>query len=101
MRKNFLDNSKIKKQYLKFIRSQETAKDTFGQKIKQLNKIYIPLCDLIFKKFYTRKNTQIIGLSGSQGSGKSTISKILKIILKEKYKLNVKLINASKLFLSI
>lgn len=93
MRTNFLDNSKIKKQYLKFIRSQETTKDTFGQKIKQLNKIYIPLCDLIFKKFYTRKNTQIIGLSGSQGSGKSTISKILKIILKEKYKLNVTIIS--------
>ncbi len=93
MRTNFLDNSKIKKQYLKFIRSQETTKDTFRQKIKQLDTIYIPLSDLIFKKFHKRKNTQIIGLSGSQGSGKSTISKILKIILKEKYKLNVTIIS--------
>ena len=93
MRTNFLHNPKIKKKYFKFIRSQETTKDMFGQKIKQLNTIYIPLCDLIFKKFHTKKNTQIIGLSGGQGSGKSTISKILKIILKEKYKLNVAIIS--------
>ena len=34
-----------------------------------------------------KKKTQVIGLSGGQGSGKSTISNILKIILKENYNL--------------
>ena len=42
---------------------------------------------MIFKTYQNEKRTQIIGLTGGQGSGKSTISNILKIILKEKYKL--------------
>ena len=41
------------------------------------------ICDTYLKN----KRTQIIGLSGSQGSGKSTISNILKIILKENFNL--------------
>ena len=35
------------------------------------------------------KTNNLIGLSGGQGSGKSTIAKILKIILEEKYKMRV------------
>ena len=34
-----------------------------------------------------KKKTKVIGLTGGQGTGKSTISNILKIILKEAYKL--------------
>ena len=33
-----------------------------------------------------KKKTQVIGLTGGQGSGKSTISNILKILLKESLK---------------
>ena len=33
--------------------------------------------------------TKIIGLSGGQGAGKSTITGILKLILKKKYDLNL------------
>ena len=35
----------------------------------------------------SKKKTKVIGLTGGQGTGKSTISNILKIILKEAYKL--------------
>ena len=39
--------------------------------------------------FLTKKSTIIIGISGGQGSGKSTITNILKLILKKKYSLTV------------
>ena len=38
---------------------------------------------MIYKNYIKNKKTKIIGLTGGQGSGKSTISNILKIILKE------------------
>ena len=44
--------------------------------------------DKNYKYYLKNKTTRIIGLTGGQGSGKSTISKILKIILKTKFNLN-------------
>ncbi len=78
---------KIKKKYLKFLKSQEVLSEPFRNKESQLNNFYLPISKNIFENFKKRKNTLIIGLSGGQGSGKSTISKILKIILKEVFKL--------------
>jgi D-glycerate 3-kinase len=79
--------SKLKKKYLKFIKSQEVPKEPFRNKIEQLNNFYIPISKMIYKDYYKHKKTRIIGLAGGQGSGKSTISNILKILLKEKYNL--------------
>ena len=42
---------------------------------------------MIHKIYLKNKKTQVIGLTGGQGSGKSTISNILKIILKENFNL--------------
>jgi D-glycerate 3-kinase len=78
----------LKKRYLKFISSQEVSSEPFYDKIGQLKKFYLPISELIFKKFNNKKKTIIIGLSGGQGSGKSTIARILKLILKQKYNLN-------------
>ena len=78
---------KIKNKYLKFISSQEVMSEPFRDKVGQLNKFYLPICKMIKKEYYKKKKTKIIGLTGGQGTGKSTISNILKIILKEAYKL--------------
>ena len=43
---------------------------------------------MIYQEYLTNKKTKVIGLSGGQGSGKSTISNILKIILKEGFNLD-------------
>ena len=79
---------KIKKKYLKFISSQEVLSEPFRDKIGQLNNFYLPIGEMINKNFLIDKKTKIIGLTGGQGSGKSTISNILKIILKEGYNLD-------------
>ncbi|MDC0370179.1 uridine kinase, partial [Pelagibacteraceae bacterium] len=89
MKKKELVFKKVKKKYFTFIKKQEILGEPFYNKLKQLNFFYLPICDYIFKKFKNSKKTFIIGLSGGQGSGKSTIAQIIKIILKTKYKLNV------------
>ncbi len=79
---------KVKKKYLEFLKSQEVLSEPFRDKLGQLNNFYLPLSEFIFKNYSKNKKTIIIGLTGGQGSGKSTISNILKILLKEAYNLN-------------
>ncbi len=79
---------KVKKKYLKFIKSQEVLSEPFRDKTTQLNKFYLPISKKIYSSYRNKKKTIVIGLTGGQGSGKSTISKILKIILKEGFNLN-------------
>ena len=79
--------NKVKKKYLKFLTSQEVMSEPFRDKLGQLNKFYLPISKMIAKDYLKKKKTKIIGLTGGQGTGKSTISNILKIILKEAYKL--------------
>ena len=78
---------KVKKNYLKFLNSQEVTSEPFRDKLGQLNNFYLPLSEFIFKNYSKNKKTTIIGLTGGQGSGKSTISNILKILLKDRQNL--------------
>ena len=85
-----LDNfnyQKIRKKYLKFLKSQEVMSEPFRDKISQLIKFYLPISKMIHEKYLEKRKTIVIGLSGGQGSGKSTISNILKIILKDGFSL--------------
>ena len=83
MRPDSLNFHQIKKKYLKFLKSQEVTSEPFRDKLGQLKNFYLPICKKINSEYVKRKKTKIIGLSGGQGTGKSTISEILKIILKE------------------
>ena len=87
MAHNRLSYQKVKIKYLKFIKSQEVLSEPFRNKISQLNNFYLPISKMINETYLKKKTPQVIGLTGGQGSGKSTISNILKIILKENYKL--------------
>ncbi len=89
MKSKVSDFSKAKERYLKFIKSQEIRDNFFYDKIGQLIKFYLPVCTYINKIHATKKKAVIIGLSGGQGSGKTTIAKILEILLKINFKLNI------------
>jgi D-glycerate 3-kinase len=80
--------TKVKKDCFKFILTQEIKKDKFKNKEKMIKSFLIPVSQWISKKT-NKKKTLIIGLAGGQGSGKTTISSILSIILKKYFKLNV------------
>ena len=79
---------KVKKDCLKFIFSQETKRDKFKNKDKMIKSYLIPASFWISKKA-NKKKPLIIGLAGGQGSGKTTISSILTLILQKYFKLNV------------
>ena len=79
---------KVKKDCFKFISSQETKKDKFKNKEKMIKSFLIPVSFWIAKRI-NKRNPLIIGLAGGQGSGKTTISSILTLILQRYFKLNV------------
>ncbi len=81
--------SDLKKEYFKFIKKQEISSGIFYNKAQQLTKFYLPFCYQIYKLYKTKNKSLLIGLSGGQGSGKSTTAQILKIILNISFKLNV------------
>ncbi len=78
----------IKKEYLKFLKKNEVGK-SIVDKIGKFNNFYLPLSEWIYSIYKKKKETKIIGLSGGQGAGKSTITKILKFILKKKYRVEL------------
>ena len=79
---------KVKKDCFKFISSQETKRYKFKNKDKMIKSFLIPVSFWISKRV-NKKKTLIIGLAGGQGSGKTTISSILTLILQKYFKLNV------------
>ena len=79
---------KVKKDCLKFIKSQETKADKFKNKEKMIKSFLIPLCFWISKKA-DKKRPYFVGLAGGQGTGKTTISSLIKIILIKYFKLKV------------
>jgi D-glycerate 3-kinase len=79
----------LKKKYLSFLSNQEKKSKPFRDKIDQLNSFYLPICEKIYQDYKKNKKIKIIGLTGGQGAGKSTITQILKLILEIKYSLSV------------
>ncbi len=80
--------AKVKKDCLKFIKSQETKADKFKNKDRMIKSFLIPLCFWINKRI-DKKRPYFVGLAGGQGTGKTTISSLIRIILIKYFKLNV------------
>jgi D-glycerate 3-kinase len=88
MQQSSLCFRKVKKDCLKFIKSQETKDDKFKNKERMIKSFLIPLCFWISKKA-DKKKPYIAGLAGGQGTGKTTTSSLIKIILTKYFKLKV------------
>ena len=79
---------KVKTDCFKFISSQETKNEKFKNKDRMIRSFLIPVCFWIAKKT-NKKEPLIIGLAGGQGTGKTTITSIISIILKKYFKLDI------------
>ena len=73
----------LEKTYLNFLVKQEVRSEPFHDKLGQLNKFYLPVCEKIYQDYKKNKKIKIIGLTGGQGAGKSTITQIIKLILEK------------------
>ena len=77
---------KVKKDYLKFLNKEKIFDQSFATKIANLRRIYIPMSFWIDNKYKKKGKTIFLGFSGGQGSGKTTVTGILKIILNNYFK---------------
>jgi len=77
---------KIKNDYLKYLKNEKIFVKSTSAKIENLKKIYIPLSYWIENKYKKKRKTLFLGLSGGQGSGKTTVAGTLKIILNKFFK---------------
>ena len=76
----------VKKDYFKYLNKEKITGKSKSKKIKSLKKIYIPLSFWIENKYKKKDKILFLGLCGGQGSGKTTVAGILKIILKKFFK---------------
>ena len=80
----------VKKDYLNFLKKENISSQSYKMKISNLKNFYIPMSFWIESKFKKKSGkTLILGFSGGQGSGKTTITAIIKIILKIFFKRKV------------
>ena len=84
---------KVKNDYLNFLNKEKIFDQSKEAKIESLKKVYIPISFWINNKYEKKRKTLFLGFSGGQGAGKTTIAKILKIILIKYFKRNTKVIS--------
>ena len=77
---------KVKEDYLKFLKKEKIFSQSKDAKIRSLKEFYIPMSFWIESRYKKKGETLFLGLSGGQGSGKTTVTGILKIILKKFFK---------------
>ena len=99
MRFNNLSYQRIKKISF-FSKVAKVLSEPFRDKFGQLNN-FLPISKNIYKLYCKDRKTKIIGLTGGQGSGKSTISHILKIILKTGFNLNTTIFSIDDFYKTI
>jgi len=77
---------KVKNDYLKFLNKEKIFNKSIADKITNLKRTYIPISFWIENKYKKKGKTLFLGFSGGQGSGKTTVAGILKIVLKKFFK---------------
>ncbi|MDR1729586.1 MAG: hypothetical protein LBR52_02880 [Prevotellaceae bacterium] len=57
--------------------------------VEDLDRIYMPMANLIATGLNTAAKTQIIGINGAQGAGKTTFGNLLQVVLETSYGMKV------------
>ena len=91
---NPMSEPKLQQQFTSFIEKNELP-PAF---IDTINRYYLPLGQWI-NQHRPQNRSWIIGLNGAQGTGKSTLSALLKIILEKEYSCNTAIISLDDLYL--
>ena len=73
MEDNGLNYQKVKKNYLKFLNSQEVTSEPIRDKLGQLNRFYLPISKMIKDEYIKQKKNKLIGLNGGKRTEKTTI----------------------------
>ena len=55
MEDKFLNYQKVKKNYLKFLNSQEVTSEPFRDKLDQLDRFYFPISKMIKEEYIKKK----------------------------------------------
>ena len=79
----------VKEDYFKFLNKEKIFNKSKRIKISSLKKSYIPMAFWIENKYKEKGKTLFLGLAGGQGSGKTMVTAILKIILEKFFKRKV------------
>lgn len=90
-----MTDTKLQRQFTSFF-AKNKLPVTF---LDTISDYYLPLAQWINEQ-RPQNRTWVIGLNGAQGTGKSTLSTVLKIILEENYNCNTAIISLDDLYLS-
>ncbi len=88
----------VKKDYLNFLNKEKIFIKSEKEKVIILKNIYIPTSFWIENKYMKKGKTLFLGISGGQGSGKTTVANILKIILEKFFKRDVQIISIDNFY---
>ena len=69
--------------------------------MEDLDRIYLPMANLIHTGLNVEDKTQIIGVNGAQGAGKTTFSALLKVVLEIQYNMKVVSFSIDDFYLTI
>ena len=66
--------------------------------VEDLDRVYMPMANLISEGLNIAAKTQIIGINGAQGAGKTTFVNLLKVVLETGYGMKVALLSIDDLY---
>ncbi|RLA40097.1 MAG: hypothetical protein DRQ64_05430 [Gammaproteobacteria bacterium] len=89
-----MTDTKLQRQFTSFIEKNKLPANF----IDTISEYYLPLAQWI-NQHRPQNRTWIIGLNGAQGTGKSTLSAVLKIILEKEYNCHTAVISLDDLYL--
>ena len=90
--------AKVKKAYFKYLNKEKIFNKSKISIIRELKNIYIPISFWINKKYENKGKTLFLGFSGGQGAGKTTVSEVLKLILKKYFKRKTEVISIDNFY---